>query len=866
LALQELPLLQTPTIVLNTTGSVVLGSGIFPITLTATLNNYPSIILDYGENVGGFPWYDISAISSSPLTIKVSYSETLDAVGSGDMDFHPAIHAFDLNRVNVHTITSIGRFDTSAIQGSQRYQRVQLMTAGSITFTSIGFESAFYTPTSGPGSFASSSDLYNKLWQMGTRTLQLNMIPARTVQPGFLATDQGLYMSPGQAGVFLKGMQWINYNVSFSTFVMKKGMTFSIRANDYSEVAVVLNCNNADPSNMVQVLARQELDPTETVTFNTSIPFDFSENTWYNVFAYVNQLNLIVQINNMSVFNIQLPQSSNPYIPSVTPGGVGFSTYKTQSAFIKNIQVIDTTGTILYQDPLTSKKAAHDFGVGSNELSLILDGAKRDRNVWAADLLVAGPTLYYSYYANEYASGSLALCMSYQLSTGPVSSRVGTGFPYQRGDTSNEFVTPIFYSYTYFLATVNTVEDYYMYSGDIEFVKSHWSRLRLLIDSFASLASSDGLISPSNFNWAYDFFPSAGLFLGKFTKLNIQYSMALESIANLAEAINLSSLATSYRTKASSIRNLVNEQLFNSTSGMYLISDQKSGVAQDTNAFAILSGIASLRGDNYPSILLEKMKASLKSNSAYLTFSPDTSISSFVSPFISYFHSAAAFESNRADLAFDVMQSVWNSMSTEDSHYTGTFWENEEVIGYPSKTQSFAHAWSSGITPLLSKYVLGIKPTTPGYAQWSVKPQTGPLLWAKGQTQTPTGILGVSWNVTGGVFSITVQSPPKTTGVIVLPSKVSCVYVNSVKYNEGSVSSNGIGSISRTASTVTIQITGVGTFDVQVPIACPTAATTIPIVYKSTTATNSTVANRGEKIPIGMSFFLVLSTILLNLV
>lgn len=51
--------------------------------------------------------------------------------------------------------------------------------------------------------------------------------------------------------------------------------------------------------------------------------------------------------------------------------------------------------------------------------------------------------------------------------------------------------------------------------------------------------------------------------------------------------------------------------------------------------------------------------------------------------------------------------------------------------------KSKAHGWATVVVPLLSKYVLGVAPTSPGFATWSVKPSVGYLEWARGVVPVP---------------------------------------------------------------------------------------------------------------------------------
>ena len=57
--------------------------------------------------------------------------------------------------------------------------------------------------------------------------------------------------------------------------------------------------------------------------------------------------------------------------------------------------------------------------------------------------------------------------------------------------------------------------------------------------------------------------------------------------------------------------------------------------------------------------------------------------------------------------------------------------------------KSLCHAWGASPIYLLGKYYLGVKPTSPGYATYSVEPQLGGLEWMQGDVPTPTGNINV---------------------------------------------------------------------------------------------------------------------------
>ncbi|CAF1088551.1 unnamed protein product [Rotaria sordida] len=300
-----------------------------------------------------------------------------------------------------------------------------------------------------------------------------------------------------------------------------------------------------------------------------------------------------------------------------------------------------------------------------------------------------------------------------------------------------------------------------------------YQRLTLINGGSIRIIDTNNLVVASNPIWGYDYNPSYGTYNGKFTKLNILYAMALENAASLADVVNNTTAALQYRQQAAAVRTAVNTYLYNSTANFYMISDQQTvGIAQDTNSLAILSGIASELNSSIPQRLLEQMKQKLRvlvaNGTGYLSTTADgipSGTSVIVSPFISFFHAAAAFEQDRSDLAFDVLDSVWSPMAQPGPYFTGTFWESERPNGYPGASTSMAHTWSAGITPILSKYVLGIKPMSAGYTKWSIRPQPGNLTWAAGSVCTPHGIITVNWNNSHAEFRIVVNIPRSTSGI-----------------------------------------------------------------------------------------------------
>ena len=106
-----------------------------------------------------------------------------------------------------------------------------------------------------------------------------------------------------------------------------------------------------------------------------------------------------------------------------------------------------------------------------------------------------------------------------------------------------------------------------------------------------------------------------------------------------------------------------------------------------------------------------------------------------------------------------------------------TDWEGIGAGGslYEGAYTSAAHGWSTGVVPALTNDLLGVTPTTPGFATWTVSPHPGSVAWARGQVPTPHGPISVSWQQSNGSVVITVVAPPGTHGTVTLGGRTFSV-------------------------------------------------------------------------------------------
>jgi hypothetical protein len=82
--------------------------------------------------------------------------------------------------------------------------------------------------------------------------------------------------------------------------------------------------------------------------------------------------------------------------------------------------------------------------------------------------------------------------------------------------------------------------------------------------------------------------------------------------------------------------------------------------------------------------------------------------------------------------------------------------------------QDWNHAWGAAPANLLPRYVLGVRPLTPGWRQVLVQPNPGPLTSASGKVPSPRGPVVVEWK-RGETFTLSVALPRGVTARVELP-------------------------------------------------------------------------------------------------
>jgi len=135
----------------------------FKVTLAAPIlieQNAPSIVLDFGKEVTG--WLELVSDSEIPATITIQYGESKDEMENGPYLGIDPLYVPPMGTAH-------------GPKSAFRYAKVQFLAASApIQFKSIRLNGIYY-PVKYQGSFSSSDDLLNKIWEVGAYTAHLCM-------------------------------------------------------------------------------------------------------------------------------------------------------------------------------------------------------------------------------------------------------------------------------------------------------------------------------------------------------------------------------------------------------------------------------------------------------------------------------------------------------------------------------------------------------------------------------------------------------------------------------------------------------------------------------------------------------------------
>ncbi|SJL14854.1 related to alpha-L-rhamnosidase A [Armillaria ostoyae] len=404
---------------------------------------------------------------------------------------------------------------------------------------------------------------------------------------------------------------------------------------------------------------------------------------------------------------------------------------------------------------------------------ILVDGAKRDRTVWPGDMAISVPTQFVSTFDLVPTRNSVSTMFAAMNPETGALPQAGPPLTLYRPDSD-----------TYHAWNLIGTHNYYLYSGDHDWLGTVWSNYTRAVAFLEGKVDSTGLMNVTS---PRDWGRIGGG--GYNAEGNAILYKVLLTASDLANYMGDEFLSAAWRANATALKAKYNEAFWVESAGMYRDNSTTTLYPQDANSFVILYNLT--LSDDQKVAVSEGLEKNWNDLGPVVPELPDT-----ISPFISGFELQAHFEAGQDNRALDLLRREWGYMLYTNLSVQSTLLEGFTAngsLGYqssrgynydPSYT-SHAHGWSSGPTSALTFYILGLTVTSPRGATWSVNPHiNGGLPGAEGGFETLLGWFGVKWVLQANQFFMEINTPEGTDGLVKLP-RVGSVVVDEVAVDVG---------------------------------------------------------------------------------
>ncbi|KAF2657971.1 glycoside hydrolase family 78 protein [Lophiostoma macrostomum CBS 122681] len=391
----------------------------------------------------------------------------------------------------------------------------------------------------------------------------------------------------------------------------------------------------------------------------------------------------------------------------------------------------------------------------TNGTSALVDGAKRDRLVWAGDMAIAVPGVVVS--TNDVVTVENSINSLFDLQDPKTGAMPYAGRPF-----------PSIFSATYHLYSLIGVGDHYLYTGDVEYLKSLWPQYKAALNYSLSSVDESGLMNVTSPNDWLRF--GMG---GHNIEANAILHYTINQAISLATALNDTTPIAQWTSIASTIKSSANALLWNDSLGMYIDNETTTLTPQDGNSWAIVSN---LTNSTQASSISQHLSSRWGPYGA-----PAIEAADAVSPFISGFEIQAHFLASNTTAALALMRNMWGFMLDDPRMTNSTFIEGYSSSGelhyapYLNDARiSHAHGWATGPTSSLTFYVAGIQILSAGGQTWRVAPNVGDLKTVEAGFSTSVGWFESKVQVGDGQGELRMEfeAPVGTMGEVVVP--VAC--------------------------------------------------------------------------------------------
>ncbi|MBO4821595.1 MAG: alpha-rhamnosidase [Prevotella sp.] len=360
------------------------------------------------------------------------------------------------------------------------------------------------------------------------------------------------------------------------------------------------------------------------------------------------------------------------------------------------------------------------------------DGIKRDRWTWSGDAIQSYLMNYYLRFDIDCVKRTIRQLRGKD----PVTTHVNTIMDYT------------FYWF-------KSIQDYHLYTGDLNFVREAYPLMRTLMDYCLKRANKDGMMEGQADDWVFvDWVDFPMRKRGTLCFEQLLFCKSLETMAQCAKLLSepkdfkdpprdslttadYASYAENYARLAHALREKLRPTFWDEERHAFIHAIEEGQpntmVTKFPNMFAILYGYAD---DEEQKDILHHVLL-------------NNDVPPITTPYMRFYELEALCMADLHTTVLEEMKAYWGGMLREGAT---TFWEKyiptehgaEHLAMYGRPYgKSLCHAWGASPLYLLGRYFLGVRPTLPGYAAYEVRPMLGGLQWMEGKVPTPHGLITV---------------------------------------------------------------------------------------------------------------------------
>lgn len=382
----------------------------------------------------------------------------------------------------------------------------------------------------------------------------------------------------------------------------------------------------------------------------------------------------------------------------------------------------------------------------------IWDAPKRDRGLWIGDLQITGQTINKVFADRFLMEHSIAKVRDEA----------------QGGRAPEELPVHDVNKITgYSAAWFCTLADFHRHVGDQKFLASQHEKIISLLKFQQTQFDTNNLYTNPYKCWPFCDWSPGFVLDNPLTRATTQlYAIfgvheAAYLLRELGDTVN----AEKFSAWADQLTAAARVNFFTPASHGY-------GSRLQLNIMAVLSGVATAEqcAEIYPHLL--------KPGSPAWTVEPDRMRHDDdpITPYYGYFLLQTMSRLKQHEDAMNYIRRDWGDLLRRGAT---TFWEKfnpawpDDMKWALDQTAylSLCHGWSSGPTTYLTENVLGVRPTSAGFATVEIAPQLGDLKWAEGCVPTPNGVIHVRVERKKEKFVCKVELPSKIEATIRLGTK-----------------------------------------------------------------------------------------------